>query len=162
MLGGAGAVVCAMMAIGAVWASVGPVGAAAGIGPADGVFTVSRCYATETNRMCEGSFAPADGTEHRNGVELGSPREPYTGGEQVEVRLAEATAYERSAVTVAFTIALALLLAGLYGATAAWLGKSARRGRFAGLGLYAAVMAVTSSAALSLLLVTGLLDWLLT
>ncbi|MFD8938797.1 hypothetical protein ACFV0R_26725 [Streptomyces sp. NPDC059578] len=159
-LAGVGAAACAVLAAVLLWASVGEVAAQAGAGPPDGVFTVSRCHDGENGTRCGGTFVPAGGGERRRPVELGSPRGQYGGGERLVVRLSGSTAYERSAMSVAFILAQTLLLGGLFGSTAVWLTASARRGRIAGLGLYPVILVVTILLMVPLFIVAAVLEWL--
>ncbi|MCX5380570.1 hypothetical protein [Streptomyces sp. NBC_00091] len=119
-----------------VWLLPGPqLAAVLGLGPVDGVVTVSECYeATDAEgyaagTQCKGRYTPRGHGGPQEEILLETAAAKHRPGSEVEVRTARGRAYERSGFAVGNLVVATGLLLVPFLALAAWMSACARRGR---------------------------------
>ncbi|MET7367838.1 hypothetical protein ABZS61_18670 [Streptomyces sp. NPDC005566] len=166
-MGLTGAVVSLAIAGWLIWLLPGPhLAAVLGIGPVDGVMTISRCYeATDAQGYhdgtdCQGMYTPRAAGEPRREITLDKPAEMHRPGSSVEVRMVRGRGHEPSGDALGTWVTVTGLILGPFLALSLSFRASAREGTWSHSGDYVLVLIVAELASLVLGFLVGFLAWI--
>ena len=162
-LGLTGSVVSLAVAAWLIWLLPGPhLAAVLGIGPVDGVMTISRCYeATDAEGYqdgtdCTGTYTPRAGDEPRRRITLDKAAKMHEPGSTVEVRIARGRGHELSGHALGTWVTVTGLILGPFLALSLAFRAGARDGTWSHNGDYFLVFIAAEIAALVIGILVGI------
>ncbi|MEW2175999.1 hypothetical protein AB0890_06610 [Streptomyces sp. NPDC005406] len=163
-MGLTGAVVSLAVAGWLIWLLPGPhLAAVLGVGPVDGVMTISSCYdatdfeGNQDGTDCSGTYTPRGAGEPRRRITLDKAGTSHKPGSTVEVRLARGRAHELSGYALGTWVTVTGLILGPFLALSLSFRASARDGTWGHDGDYVLVFIAAELASLVLGFVVGIL-----
>ncbi|MFD8687434.1 hypothetical protein [Streptomyces sp. NPDC059651] len=163
-MGRTGAVVSLAVAGWLIWLIPAPhLAAVLGIGPVDGVMTITSCYdatdaqGDQVGTDCRGTYAPRAAGEPRREVTLDKAAESHEPGSTVEVRMARGRAHELSGYALGTWVTVTGLILGPFLALSLSFRACARDATWSHGGDYVLVFIVAEFAALVLGFLVGVL-----
>ncbi|MGW4234712.1 hypothetical protein ACWEF9_36510 [Streptomyces sp. NPDC004980] len=162
-MGTAGAVASLAVAGWLIWLLPGPhLAAVLGLGPVDGVMTISHCYEAtdwqgyQDGTACTGMYTPRAAREPRREITLGKAAKTHAPGSTVDVRIARGRAHELSGDALGTLVTITGLMFGPFLALSLSFRSSARHGTWSHNGDYVLVFIAAEMAALVLGLLVGI------